>query len=286
MVDHPEIEELDVIISSLRQTLLLDSDNAHANPVDEKGRKQSCTAITEDFLSDVKWKIALLFEKNRIMRPVPKITFHPLLLSDIYYGLHYGTTFKKMQEFQHYTCLPFNKRGFVQAKNLLNKPADLAHYNRKMHKLEKVWNSNTPGFEFADTSKLLMLWVQMQYFAQDVYEPGQPFVFRFVDDNQDIIEAVTQFFQAHPLLVPENCSLESLYMSSNYDHYPPETTPCKIVTGLGAVHDQYRTLCNDIAVHVLDHCDRNDFDAKEAMIRSLLLEHNQRMQHQLARCSA
>ena len=207
VVDHPEIEELDVIISSLRQTLLLDYLNAHYNPVDDQGRRQSCTAITENFLDDVVWKITLLFERNRIERPVPNIRFHPLLLSDIYYGLNYGTTFSIMGDCEHYTQLPLDEDGYVTATNLADETAYLAYYNAEIGMFEDVLERPTAGFEFADTSKCLMLWTQMQYFAQNVYQPGQPFVFRFVDDKPDIIELVTLFFRKHPHLVPENCSL-------------------------------------------------------------------------------
>lgn len=282
VVDHPEIEELDVIISSLRQTLLLDYSNAHHNEVDEQGRRQSCTTITESFLDDVKWKIRLLFEKNRINRSVPNIRFHPLLLSDIYYGLNYGTTFGIMDDCEHYTYLPLDEDGYVTVTNLADEPAYLAYYNEKEGMLEDVWERPTAGFEFADTSKCLLLWTQMQYFAQNVYQPGQPFTFRFVDDNPDIIEAVTLFFKEYPHLVPENCSLETMYMSSNYAHYSPETPktkPSKVVTGIGVVTEEYRTVCSKIALHVVENCDQGYFSAKEAMVRELLLEWNPRPEH-------
>lgn len=274
VLDHPDIEEIDVIISSLRQTFLLDYSNAYANPVDEFDRRQSCTALTEELLSDIEWKIALLFEKNSIKRPVPTIRFQPLLLSDIYYGLPYGTTFATMQATQHYTQMPDNFQGFVTVSNLEGVPAYLAYYDAVSQAFVDVLYRATPGFEFADNSKFLTLWVQIQYFAQEVYGPGQPFVFRWVDDNPAIIAAVTEFFHASPHLVPQNCSLEILYMSSNYEHYPPETKPPKIVTGVGETQKDYRTKCSNIALQVQSNCHPQDLDSKAKLIQELLLTHH------------
>ena len=200
VVDHPEIERLDVIISSLRQTFLLDYFNAHYNGRDDQGRHQSCAAIEEELLNAMDWKIDLLFKRNRINQPAPMIRFHPLLMSDIYNGFECGTTFAKIKEFQHYLPELVKKTNVVQANNFLGQSIFIAKYNRTKRVFEPF---TTPygSYECSDTSKVLTLWVQLQYFS-NLYGADQPFVFRFVDDKPKTIQKVTDFFAQYPDLVP------------------------------------------------------------------------------------
>lgn len=272
VLEHPEIESLDFIVSSLRQNFYLDYYNAAIqNPTDERGRTQSCTALADGLLRDTTFKIYELFRKNNLTRTIPKVTFHPLLLSDILNDFVDGTTFSKMEEFQHYSQPPEAGMCSVTVENRKGQDISLAAYDRFTGMFEPP--DENPSFDFYDTSKILLLWIQMQFFA-NLFGKTVPFRFRFVDDNSDIIDGVMQFFQKNRHLMPENCSFECLYMSSNDHHYPPEYKPGAVIKGAGPLHETYRSLGATITHEVFKHCAWDDEEAKTLKIKELLLTLN------------
>ena len=113
----------------------------------------------------------------------------------------------------------------------------------------------------------------MHYFAH-VFGKDNPFTFRFVDDNLDIIGGVTKYFRKNRYLMPENCSLECMYMSSNYDHYPPEYKAGKPIKGTGPLHESYRDMASKIARNVSASCAEYDDAAKTLMIKKLFCTWN------------
>lgn len=272
VLEHPEIESLDFIVSSLRQNFYLDYYNAALrNPRDDLGRTQSCTALNEGWLRDTSAKIDDLFIKHHFTRTIPKMSFHPVLLSDIFNDFNDGTTFSKMEEFQHYTQHLGSGACSVTVENRSGQEISLAAYDEFTGVFQPP-NKNA-SFDFYDTSKILLLWIQMQFFANS-FGTGQPFRFRFIDDNSDIIEGVTQFFQKNRHLMPENCWFECLYMSSNLHHYPPEYKPGTVIKGIGPLHEAYRWIGSNIPREVVAHCAWNDEEAKTLKIKELLLTLN------------
>lgn len=268
VIAHPEIEELDFIISSLRQEFFLDYYNACVhNSVDDQGRTQSCTEL-EKWTAELSAKIRSLFELNNITTPIPKITFHPLLLSDIFNNLEDGVTLGKMKECKHYTEVNITN-PYVTVKDLRDREINLAYFNQITNVFETVGPAGRPPFAFCDTSKILLLWIQMHYFAQ--VHKGQPFVFRFIDDNLEVINEANVFFRKHPYLIPHNCSFETMYMSSNFHHYPPEYKPTKAIKGAGIIQENHREIAYDIVSTISYLCLDEDYEGKKCMIKELLL---------------
>ncbi|MGV3740181.1 MAG: hypothetical protein ACO1N3_02680 [Gammaproteobacteria bacterium] len=268
VIAHPEIEELDFIISSLRQEFLLDYYNACVhNSVDDQGRTQSCTEL-EKWVAELKAHISAVYKREHITSPIPKITFHPLLLSDIFNYLADGITFGKMKECKHYTEINITN-PYITVNNLNGCEVNLAYFNQKIGGFERVGPDDSPPLAFCDISKILLLWIQMQYFAQ--IHKGQPFVFRFIDDNLTVINEVNVFFAKHRYLIPGICSFETMYMSSNFHHYPPKYKPSKAIKGEGVIQENYRAIAYDIVATIAGVCEKNDYEGKKDMIKDMLI---------------
>ena len=270
VLEHPELESIDYIISSLRQNFILDYRNAVNNPLDEMGRTQSCTVLSEGFLNDVQMKIQTLFAEKNIQRPIPSIRFHPVLLGDILNHFSDGASLDKMADFHHYSHYPDADDPYVTIQNRLNEDVSVAYFDKYMQSFESAseFDAEHPANDFYDTSKIVLIWFQMQYFAH-VFGKDKPFTFRFVDDNLDIIAGITQYFRKNRYLIPANCSLEYMYMSSNFHHYPPEYKAGKPIKGVGQIYDAYRDMVADIARTVSASCAETDEDQKTRKIKEL-----------------
>lgn len=271
VITHPHIEVIEIIVASLRQSFLLDYFNAMHNGK-YKG-VQSCTLLLEDFFYDLHWKIALLFEKNKIQRPVPRITFNSLLMSDILNHLQDGTTFDMMSRYRHYT-LP--RKKMVAVKSREGKKVSLAYYNCQTGEFEAA--ATHAAFEFADTSKILLLWVHMHYFAEK-YGKNTPFIYRFVDDVPEILNGIRKFFGAYPGLIPKKCALACEPQSTNDHIYPSTLSSDSLIQGTGDRSQYYRRVYWDIAFGVDKQCSEQDTLQKTDMIKRLLLESLEKYEH-------
>ncbi len=271
VITHPHIEVIEIIVASLRQSFLLDYFNAI-----HKGKYkgvQSCTLLLEDFFYDLHWKIGLLFKKNKIQRPVPRITFNSLLLSDILNYLQDGTTFDMMSKYRHYTL---TSEKMVAVKSREGKKVSLAYYNRQTDAFEAA--ATNAAFEFADTSKILLLWVHMHYFAEK-YGKNTPFIYRFVDDVPEILNGIRSFFGAYPGLIPKKCALACESQSTNVHIYPSILSSDDLIQGTGDTNQYYRGIYWDIAFGVEQQFSEQDTPQKTKMIKHLLLESLDKYKH-------
>ncbi len=110
--------------------------------------------------------------------------------------------------------------------------------------------SGSPGFpeehdvETAlDHSKITTLHSQMHHFAMKY--PGEEVVFTFIDDREDVLEGLAEFYFAHPKLIPSNVTLKLEQSSPFYQLKPQERfqSAHSKIQGRGLIDTQFAATC-------------------------------------------
>lgn len=116
-------------------------------------------------------------------------TLDEFLLSDVYNDLADGTSFKMALR-----CIDKNKKDYIPGKL---KKAE--HHPNWMH----------------DESKLTVLYAQIHKIAKD--HPLDDLQFNFIDDREDILDNLHNYFLKYPELIPHNVTLHLKKYIGPYD---------------------------------------------------------------------
>lgn len=222
---HPTIDEIVVIIGSLRQSLFLDKYNAIDYANYHHASLVSCKLLGESFV----------FELKQALPPHLNIHFDPILTSDIYNQLQAGTTFQAMQ---NYFASDMSPSHIVTNQN--GQLIDLLLYPSKHQ--EEVGIRGTR--ELIDFSKISIMYMQMQHVANRM--PNASIAFRFYDDRMDIHQKLKNFFQDHPYSIPENMFWNSVLNKSQETELSPQQILTMPLQGTGPIEHRYTEILNQV----------------------------------------
>lgn len=202
LVTHSKTNQLIVDLFSLRQTWILDQHNASENAEFHGGQWLSCAILSKEFMTDLRSAVQGEFEKRGLDRALPTIKCHTMMLGDILNNLPHGSTLSKLAT-----------EGRPVVKNNTGQWVDLS------------WDGDTTPYgpqgslECTDASKLLLTYAHVHALAEKLSD-NQSFIYRIVDDNVAILDNLKTIFSKHPHLVPQQCRIQFLPMSSNHHIYP------------------------------------------------------------------
>lgn len=155
-------------------------------------------------------------------------------------------------------------KSLVTTTNSLGSTVRLAEFNTSdLSPTQSESNS-----DFTDTTKISTLFTQMAFLAEYL-GPLHHFIYRFVDDRQDLITEAMRFFRQHPCVIPRTCRFQSMYMSSNYNILPPcsLTEPSEFICGENESMDNYRDTFRLLASRVMLQGTCLDDDQISALIQ-------------------
>ncbi len=174
----PSVEQIVVMIGSLRQTLILDCYNAQRNAPNHGGNLLSCFELGTVFIDQLSKRIAI------------PVIFDPLMMSDILNSLEMGTTYTAMGEFHQKLNDGRSLLTFITPSSVADIGVDLLAQQRSDDFPDVV-----PAYEWCDVSKISTMIVQMNHavITYGAIKNDRKIHFRFYDDREDILSTLVRY---------------------------------------------------------------------------------------------
>jgi hypothetical protein len=129
----------------------------------------------------------------------------PFLMEDIVQNRLPGESFEEIVNDNSYNQLNEIFKQIEEASEL-NK--DAQQKIKEVFEQNKSLRDENDIFIANDVTKIAILYAQMQRAASDPKNQGKQITLYFIDDREDIIGWVKEFFQREPALIPKNVTLQ------------------------------------------------------------------------------